>query len=92
MSTSSLVDTSFTPPQSTEQVRGISRLQCIDEQRMAIAFERLALVSQVSGPDMLSATDHWDAPNWGGLPAGRSSGQASSLIAMHRQFPAKMLG
>lgn len=59
---------------------------------MAVAFERLALVSQVSGPDMLSPTDHWDASNRGRVPAGRASGQAGSPIPMLRQFPAKMLG
>jgi hypothetical protein len=80
------------PTSANDDLESQAISKCIDEQRMAVAFERLALVSQVSGPDMLSPTDHWDAPNRGGIPAGRSSDQASSLIAMHRKFPAKMLG
>ncbi|WP_395334658.1 hypothetical protein [Novosphingobium sp. BL-8H] len=64
----------------------------IDEQRMAVAFERLALVSQVSGPDMLSPTDYWGAPDRARIPGGRSADQAGPPFTTHKQFSPKMLG
>ncbi|TCM16533.1 hypothetical protein EDF56_107112 [Novosphingobium sp. PhB165] len=64
----------------------------IDEQRMAVAFERLALVSQVSGPDMLSPTGHWSVPNQSRTSDGRSTEQAGSPITTLRQFSPKTLG
>ncbi len=44
------------------ETQAISRY--VDEQSMAVAFEKLALVSQVSGPDMRSASPHGDKADW----------------------------
>jgi len=64
----------------------------IDEQRMAVAFERLALVSQVSGPDMLSPTDQNSVPSFARVSGGRSADPAGSPIMTLRQVSPKMLG
>lgn len=63
----------------------------IDEQNMAVAFERLALVSQVSGPDMLSPSDHWSDPDRTGLSKGSPPDQPDPPIATRPWLSAKVL-
>lgn len=64
----------------------------IDEQSMAVAFERLALVSQVSGPDMLSPTHHWSDPGRAGISRDGPSDQPDAPIRTSPLFSAKVLG
>jgi len=64
----------------------------INEQSMAVAFERLALVSQVSGPDMLSPTQHWNDPDRVRISQEGLPGQATPPITTRPQFSAKVLG
>lgn len=64
----------------------------IDEQSIAVAFERLALVSQVSGPDMLSPTHHWSDPDGAGISNECPPDQPDPPIGMRPQVSAKVLG
>lgn len=64
----------------------------IDEQSMAVAFERLALVSQISGPDMLSPTPHWGGPDRMGTSKEAPTDQPDAPIATRPEFSAKVLG
>lgn len=64
----------------------------IDEQSMAIAFEKLALVSQVSGPDMLSPTHHSSDPDWGGISREDPLDQPGPPFMPRPKLSAKVLG
>jgi len=63
----------------------------IDEQSMAVAFEKLALISQVSGPDMLSLTHHWSDPDQAGISAADPPDQPEAPLATRPQLTAKVL-
>lgn len=64
----------------------------IDEQGMAVAFERLALVSQISGPDMLSLTNHLGDPDRAGTYKQSPPDQPDAPIATRPEFSAKVVG
>lgn len=64
----------------------------IDEQGIAVAFERLALVSQVSGPDMQSPTHRWSDPVRAGISREGPSDEPDAPIVAGLQFSPKALG
>ena len=78
------------PANDDPETQAISRY--IDEQSMAVAFEKLALVSQVSGPDMRSASPSGDEAGWP-EPTGDDSADGAGLpVGARAQISPKMLG
>lgn len=60
----------------------------LGDQKAALAFEKLALVSGVSGPDMVSdALDPFDASPEGSVPAAESSGGMAYSAAVPDRRP-----
>ena len=66
--------------------------QYIDEQSVAVGFARLALVSQVSGPDMVSPTHHRSDPDWADISMEGVPARPDPSIGPRPQFSAKVLG
>lgn len=80
-------------PKSADQCPDTQAInQYIDEQSMAVAFARLELISQVSGPDMLSPTRDWGAPAPQGVNREGQPDEPDGQSATRPQLSAKVLG
>ncbi|MFA7586308.1 MAG: hypothetical protein WCY11_08965 [Novosphingobium sp.] len=64
----------------------------IDEQSVAVAFARLALVSQVSGPDMVSPSHHWSEPDPADMSGAAPSDQPDPPMVARPRFSPNVPG